>query len=106
MYSTLYICGLFGLFTMLLIMGSLGSVKDKEKAALAAGGMMIGWAAVYQVTVGTIAYSLVGELPSRRLLIKTVVLGRNLYNIVGIVTSVITPYMVNPTAWGWGLRTA
>ncbi|KAG9620777.1 hypothetical protein KCU64_g21617, partial [Aureobasidium melanogenum] len=31
-----------------------------------------------------------------------IVLGRNLYNIVGIVCSVLTPYMLNPSAWNWG----
>jgi SP family general alpha glucoside:H+ symporter-like MFS transporter len=48
-----------------------------------------------------VCYSLVAELSTRRLQIKTVVLGRNLYNIVGIVCSVLTPYMLNPTAWNW-----
>jgi SP family general alpha glucoside:H+ symporter-like MFS transporter len=56
----------------------------------------------YQLTVGTVCYSLVAELSTRRLQIKTVVLGRNLYNIVGIVCSVLTPYMLNPSAWNWG----
>jgi SP family general alpha glucoside:H+ symporter-like MFS transporter len=40
--------------------------------------MMIIWALFYQLTIGTVCYSLVGELSSRRLQIKTVVLGRNL----------------------------
>ena len=56
----------------------------------------------YQLTVGTVCYSLVAELSSRRLQIKTVVLGRNLYNIVAVITSVLTPYMLNPGAWNWG----
>ncbi len=56
----------------------------------------------YQLTVGTVCYSLVAELSSRRLQIKTVVLGRNLYNVVAIITSVLTPYMLNPGAWNWG----
>jgi SP family general alpha glucoside:H+ symporter-like MFS transporter len=30
------------------------------------------------------------------------VLGRNAYNIVGIANSVLTPYMLNPSAWNWG----
>ena len=63
---------------------------------------MIGWALFFQLTVGTVCYSLVAELSTRRLQIKTVVLGRNLYNIVGVITSVLTPYMLNPTAWNWG----
>ena len=60
---------------------------------------MLVWALFYQLSVGTIAYSLVAELSTRRLQIKTVVLGRNLYNIVQIVCNVLTPYMLNPTAW-------
>lgn len=63
---------------------------------------MIIWALFYQISVGTVCYSLVAEISTRRLQIKTVVLGRNLYNIVGIITGVLTPYMLNPTAWDWG----
>jgi SP family general alpha glucoside:H+ symporter-like MFS transporter len=48
------------------------------QAALATGSLMLIWAVIYQLTVGTVCYSLVGELSSRRLSIKTVVLGRNL----------------------------
>ncbi|KAK5119293.1 hypothetical protein LTR85_007649 [Meristemomyces frigidus] len=101
---SLYFYGLCGLFTMLFVMGFLGLVpaSHKAEAGLATGSLMIVWALFYQLTVGTVCYSLVAELSTRRLQIKTVVLGRNLYNIVGIVTSVLTPYMLNPTAWNWG----
>jgi SP family general alpha glucoside:H+ symporter-like MFS transporter len=89
---------------MLFVMGFLGLGPDsqKESRAMATGAMMIVWAMFYQLTVGTVCYSLVAELSSRRLQIKTVVLGRNLYNIIGIITSVLTPYMLNPSAWNWG----
>ncbi|KXL43345.1 hypothetical protein M433DRAFT_70359 [Acidomyces richmondensis BFW] len=101
---SLYLYGLCGLFSMLFIMGFLGLVpkSHKNEAGLATGSIMIVWALFYQLTVGTVCYSLVAELSTRRLQIKTVVLGRNLYNIVGIITSVLTPYMLNPTAWNWG----
>ncbi|RAK92989.1 sugar transporter [Aspergillus costaricaensis CBS 115574] len=101
---TLYLYGLCGLCVMLLVMGFLGLVPEEHKtqAALATGSMMIVWALFYQLTVGTVAYSLVAELSTRRLQIKTVVLGRNLYNIVAIVCGVLTPYMLNPGAWDWG----
>ncbi|OJJ76474.1 hypothetical protein ASPBRDRAFT_72420 [Aspergillus brasiliensis CBS 101740] len=101
---TLYLYGLCGLCVMLLVMGFLGLVPEEHKsqAALATGSMMIIWALFYQLTVGTVAYSLVAELSTRRLQIKTVVLGRNLYNIVAIVCGVLTPYMLNPGAWDWG----
>lgn len=101
---SLYFYGLCGLFCMLFIMGFLGlaPASHRDQAALATGSIMIIWAAVYQLTVGTVCYSLVAELSSRRLQIKTIVLGRNLYNIVGIICSVLTPYMLNPSAWNWG----
>ncbi|KKY23823.1 putative mfs alpha-glucoside [Phaeomoniella chlamydospora] len=97
----LYLYGLCGLFIMLLIMGFMGLVPDRTAASLATGSIMLVWALCYQLTVGTVCYSLVAELSTRRLQIKSVVLGRNLYNIVGIICSVLTPYMLNPGEWNW-----
>jgi len=101
---SLYLWGLCGLCTMLFILGFLGLVphEHQKEASLATGSIMLIWAMFYQLTVGTVCYSLVAELSTRRLQIKTVVLGRNLYNIVAIVCSVLTPYMLNPSAWNWG----
>lgn len=88
---------------MLFILGFLGLVPHahKTEASLATGSIMLVWAMFYQLSVGTVCYSLVAELSTRRLQIKTVVLGRNLYNIVGIICSVLTPYMLNPGQWNW-----
>lgn len=101
---SLYLYGLCGLCTMLFIMGFLGLVphSHRNEASMATGSIMIIWALIYQLTVGTVCYSLVGELSTRRLQIKTVVLGRNLYNVVAIICGVFTPYMLNPSAWNWG----
>ncbi|PQE07476.1 MFS alpha-glucoside transporter protein [Rutstroemia sp. NJR-2017a BBW] len=84
-------------------MGFLGLVPESHRKAssLATGSIMLIWALAYQLSVGTVCYSLVAELSTRRLQIKTVVLGRNLYNVVGIVCSVVTPYMLNPGEWNW-----
>jgi len=101
---SLYLYGLCGLCTMLFIMGFLGLVPEahRDQGSLATGSIMLVWALFYQLSVGTVCYSLVAELSTRRLQIKTVVLGRNLYNIVGIICSVLTPYMLNPGEWDWG----
>ncbi|KAI1408344.1 putative MFS alpha-glucoside transporter [Hypoxylon sp. FL1857] len=99
---TLYLYGLAALFIMLLILGFLGLAKDRNAASLATGSIMLVWALCYQLTVGTVCYSLVAEISTRRLQIKTVVLGRILYNIVNIICGVLTPYMLNPSAWNWG----
>ncbi|GLI78594.1 hypothetical protein PoHVEF18_006913 [Penicillium ochrochloron] len=101
---TLCLYGLCGLCAMLLIMGFLGLVSDshRDQASMATGALMLVWALFYQLTVGTVCYSLVAELSTRRLQIKTVVLGRCLYNVVAIVCGVLTPYMLNPGEWDWG----
>jgi SP family general alpha glucoside:H+ symporter-like MFS transporter len=100
---SLYLYGLCGLCSMLFILGFLGLVphEHKKEASLATGATMLVWALFYQLSVGTVCYSLVAEISTRRLQIKTVVLGRNLYNIVGIICSVLTPYMLNPGSWNW-----
>ncbi|KAK4689908.1 MFS transporter, SP family, general alpha glucoside:H+ symporter, partial [Tremellales sp. Uapishka_1] len=99
----LYLWGLIGLCITLFVLGFLGLVPaaHKDQAALATGSLMLVWALFYQLTVGTISYSLVAELPTRGLAIKTVALGRAAYCIVGIVCSVLTPYMLNPSSWNW-----
>ncbi|CAK7207521.1 hypothetical protein SEUCBS139899_010331 [Sporothrix eucalyptigena] len=99
---TLFICGLCGLFLSLLAIGFVGLVKDKTVGALATGSLMIVWAAFYQFSVGTVTFSLVAEMPTRRLQVKTVALSRVAYNLAAIVVNVLTPYMINPTAWNWG----
>jgi len=101
---SLCLYGLCGLCAMLLTMGFLGLVPTAHRAAasMATGSLMLIWALFYQLTVGTVCYSLVAELSTRRLQIKTVVLGRCLYNIVAIICGVLTPYMLNPSAWDWG----
>lgn len=78
---TLYLCGLCGLATILFVTGFMRLVPDKHTAGLATGSLLLCWAVVYQCSVGTVCYSLVGELSSRRLMVKTVVIGRNCYNI-------------------------
>ncbi|KAH6913080.1 maltose permease MAL61 [Coprinopsis sp. MPI-PUGE-AT-0042] len=100
---SLYLYGLCGLCVMLFILGFLGLVPDthRREGSIATGSIMLGWALTYQLTVGTVCYSLVSEISTRRLQIKTVALGRMLYIVVGIVASVLTPYMLNPGAWDW-----
>lgn len=100
---SLIVWGLVGLCSMLMIIGFLGLVPDshRDQASMATGSLILVWALFYQLTVGTVTYSLVAELSTRRLQIKTVVLGRALYIIVAIICGVLTPYMVNPTQWNW-----
>lgn len=98
----MYITGQAVMATLLFIIGILGVVSPNNSGAQwAIGSMLLVYTFVYDATVGPVCYSLVAELPSTRLRQKNVVLARNAYNIVGIVANILTPRMLNPTAWNW-----
>ncbi|PNH46297.1 hypothetical protein VD0004_g1755 [Verticillium dahliae] len=102
---TLYLSGQLIMLVLLMTIGfaSLAS-RDNASAQWAIGSLLLVYTLTYNCTVGPICYSLVSELSSTRLKTKTVVLARNAYNILGITTNVLTPRMLNPSAWNWGAK--
>lgn len=101
----LYLYGLVAQLAILLATGCLGVVSDDGGAhpgvAWGVAALMVLYTFVYDMTVGPVCYALVPEMPASRLRTRTVVLGRNLYNVINIVMNVIIPYMLNPSAWNW-----
>ncbi|CAM9019971.1 unnamed protein product [Wickerhamomyces anomalus] len=97
---TIFFCGLIGQFSVLIITGGLGFTSSSG-ASWAIGSLLLIFTFIYDFTVGPITYCAVAEMPSVRLRQKTVIIARNVYNIAGIITGIITPYMLNPTAWDW-----
>lgn len=59
---------------------------------------------MYDVTIGPISFTLVAEIPSSLLRSKSVVIARFSYAVVNIAANIITPYQLNPTAWGWSAK--
>ncbi|KAJ9608770.1 hypothetical protein H2200_006541 [Cladophialophora chaetospira] len=102
---TLYLYGQVGMFFILMIIGGLGVPSLSTSVGWASGALILILTFLYDFTVGPVCYSLVAELPSTRLRIKTVVLARNVYNIMGIIVGTLQPRMMNPTAWGWRGKT-
>jgi len=103
---TLYLWGQIVMFIILMIIGGLGVPSQTSGISWGSGASILILTFVYDFTVGPVCYSLVAELPSTRLRIKTVVLSRNLYNIMGIVIGIIQPRFMNPTALNWQGKTA
>ena len=99
---TLYLAGLSFQFLVLLITGFLGLAPSSNTVVpWVVACMMIAYTFVYDMTVGPVCYALVPEIPAGRLRTRTVVLGRNLYNVINIIMNIIIPYMLNPSAWNW-----
>lgn len=102
---SLYLYGQALMVVLLLAIGftSLAG-KDNVSAQWGIGSLLLIYTFIYDSTVGPVCYSLVAELTSTRLKTKSIVLARNIYNMVGIVTNIITPRMLNPSAWNWGAK--
>lgn len=103
----LYIWGLGGLTLSLFIVGVVSVGASHSSAGnYAQAAMIIVWLCIYYLTVGPICYAIVGEVSSTRLRSKSVCLARVVYYVAKIISDVINPYMLNPTAGNWKGKTA
>lgn len=89
---------------ILIIVGGL-AFSSNPLASWGIGSLLLVFVFVYNMSIGPITYCLVAEIPSAKLRTKTIIIARNVFNLAGIVISIITPNMLNPTAWNWGAKT-
>lgn len=78
----IYFYGLLTMLCLLLVVGGLGTMPPSAGPSWGIGSILLVYTFVYDFTVGPVCYSIVAEIPSTRLKIKTVVLARNFYNMV------------------------
>ncbi|KAF3390771.1 Maltose permease MAL31 [Talaromyces pinophilus] len=96
---TLYVWGQGSLCTILFIIGIINSASHTSGAMWAQAGFCFLWLFVFALTIGPITYSLISETSSVRLRPLTVCLARTAYQLVNVVSQVLEPYFMNPTAW-------
>jgi MFS transporter, SP family, general alpha glucoside:H+ symporter len=102
----IYFYGQIVMFCILIALGGTGIPKQTVGSGWGAGAFILIFTFAYDFAVGPVCYSLVAEIPSTRLKIKTVVISRNLYNLAEIFINIVQPRMLNPTAWNWGAKAA
>ncbi|KXG51983.1 General substrate transporter [Penicillium griseofulvum] len=96
---TLYVWGQGILCTILLLIGILDVSSSANGIMWAQAGLCFAWLLTYSLTIGPIAYAIVSETSSIRLRPLTVCLARTAYQIINVVSQVLEPYFMNPTAW-------
>ncbi|KAF7716550.1 MFS-type Sugar/inositol transporter [Penicillium ucsense] len=96
---TLYVSGQGILCTFLFLIAIINSTAHTSGAMWAQASFCFLWLFVYSLTVGPIAYAIVSEISSVRLRPLTVALARTAYQIINVVSQVLEPYFMNPTAW-------
>lgn len=86
---------------VLVIIGGLG-FAGTQSSIWAIGSLLIFLNFAYNISLGPICYTLIGEVSSTRLRQKSIVLSRVAYQIMNITCGIIVPRMLNPLAWNWG----
>lgn len=98
---------LWGLLAMGILLAACGAFHYLPNGGgWAAGGTLIVYTAVYDLTIGPVCYSVVSELPSIRLRTATLAIARGCYLVAGVLNHVLTPKMLGREegSWDWGAR--
>jgi SP family general alpha glucoside:H+ symporter-like MFS transporter len=93
--STIYMGGMTFMFFCLVAIGGLGFTQNK-RAELAICVLLVISTLCAMITVGPACYAIIAETPSGRLRYKTIVIGRFVCNITGLLSNCITPRMISP----------
>jgi SP family general alpha glucoside:H+ symporter-like MFS transporter len=97
---TIFLNGLI-LMTVLYFAIGFASLATTTGAAWAQSALLIVFLFVYSPSVAATLYAIVGEVGASEVRGKTVSLARSTAYLVDIVIGVLTPYMINPSAWNW-----
>ncbi|OAL54596.1 general substrate transporter [Pyrenochaeta sp. DS3sAY3a] len=95
---------LLGAAALFIIGGA--SLPGTREGYLALVAFMFIWGFIYQVSIGTVAFSAVGEIPTYRLKSRTQGIATLVLWVVSWVIGFVFPYMFNPDAGNLGGKVA
>jgi len=97
----LYLAGLTLQFLVLLAAGILGIFEETTTNLWGTAGLIIVFIFVFDLLVAPLPYTIVAEVPSTRLRVKTVVLARVAYNLCSLATNPLQNAMLSSLKWNW-----
>lgn len=96
----------WGLVTMGILLALVGFATFAPGSAggWSAGGILIVFTAVYDLTIGPICYSIVSEIPSIRRRTSTLSAARGTYLSFNLINHFLAPkmFLTDQGSWGWG----
>jgi MFS family permease len=97
--------GHLSLTVILLLVGSLGTVGSPG-AVKASVGLIVMYNFFYNISIGATAYTLLCEVATSRLRVKTISIGIALQYTIYCIWAFVIPYMFNPDQANLGAKTA
>ncbi|PSR82484.1 and other transporter-domain-containing protein [Coniella lustricola] len=96
---TLWLAGLGGMLVPVLCIGVLSPVPNQTAGIVWSQGILVLVRFfAYGISCGPIPFVYCAEISSVKLRQKTLALSRNTFNLVNLISSCVSPYLVNPTA--------
>ncbi|KAM0193813.1 hypothetical protein ACHAPI_007469 [Fusarium lateritium] len=96
---TIYIWGMGGMCSVLMVIGILNAWTHIHAVAMSQACLTLLWTFIFQLSAGQLGWALPAEMGSTRLRQKTICLARDASNITGTVGGVLQQYFMNPQAW-------
>ena len=100
------LCGMVGITIIMFVLGIISLPRQNINFGYGESALALIWWAYFQMTVAPVTYVIIGETAALSVRQKTIGFGRILYNILGIVSSLVAPLMLNPTARNWKGKSA
>lgn len=101
---TLFLWGLSTLTVIYFVLGGLGVPQSTSNLSWGIASLLLASAFIAYIFMIPVIYAIVSEIPSSLLRSKSVAIARFFYAAVNVAANVLTPYQLNPSAWGWGAR--
>lgn len=102
---SIYIWGLVWMCLMMILIGCVSLAHQTSAIGYVSSALFLSWYCCYEMTIGPVAYIIVGEVSSTRLRTKTIGLARNAYNLASLINYFVAPYVLNPTKGDWKGKT-
>jgi SP family general alpha glucoside:H+ symporter-like MFS transporter len=105
---TLLLWGTFFMVVTTYVIGFIGipGTAKHPNLAYAIGSILLIEYFVFFITIGPLVYTIVTEIPSNYLRIKSVVAARAFYNVWGLIYGQLVPRTIQVVDWNWGAKSA
>lgn len=104
---SIYLHGLSVLVVLQLLIGILDCIPGRPAGvAWAESSLMLVWNFFYDISVGPICFTLIGECSATRVRSKTIAVATAAQGVVGVAMTVAIPYMINPDEVRWAATPA
>lgn len=90
-----FVAGMISLTVVLILIGIM-DVIPTGAAKWVQASLTVVYALFYQMSIGAIAFSILGETPTSQLRAKTMALATATQSVFGTVINIVVPYLVNP----------